>query len=123
MLSQDTSRHFLHSSNPSAKFKLFMKGTHLEKIAHDYAQAEEQQRIMKEEIIRKKSMLPVLEMKAKQLEEEVQGQYIYMYSMCWYDTYLMQFVKCSVVYNVLSIGLVIGGVAVLYLFLLLLSLV
>ena len=79
MLSQDTSRNFLHSSNPSNMFKLFMKGTHLEEIAHDYAQAEEKQRIMKEEIIRKKSMLPVLEMKAKELEEEVQGQYMYMY--------------------------------------------
>ena len=59
-----------------------MKGTHLEKINHDYTQAEEQQRIMKEEIIRKKSMLPVLEIKAKQLEEEVQDQYIYMYLLC-----------------------------------------
>ena len=66
-----------------------MKGTHLEKIAHDYAQAEEQQRIMKEEIIRKKSMLPVLEIKAKQLGEEVQGQYIYTCLLCWYDIYLM----------------------------------
>ena len=84
MLSQDTSRNFLHSSNPSTMFKLFMKGTHLEKIAHDYAQAEEKQRIMKEEITRKKSTLPLLEIKAKQLEEEVQGQCMYLYFYIMY---------------------------------------
>ena len=79
MLSQDTSRYFLHSSNPSTMFELFMKVTHLEKIANDCAQAEEKQRIMKEEITKKKSTLPLLERKAKQLEEEVQGQCMYMY--------------------------------------------
>ena len=71
MLSQDTSRNFLHSSNPATKYKLFMKGTHLEQIAYDYARTEEQQQLMKEEIKRKKEMLGVLERKAKELEEEV----------------------------------------------------
>ena len=42
MLSQDTCHNFLHSSNLSTMFKLFMKVTHLEKIAHDYPQAKEQ---------------------------------------------------------------------------------
>ena len=50
---------------------------------YDYAQAKEKQAIMKEEIIRKKSMLPVLEMKMKQLEEELQAQYMYMCILCW----------------------------------------
>ena len=71
MLSQDTSRNFLHSSQPSAKYKLFMKGTHLDQIAQDYAKAEEQQKLMNEEIKRKMSLLPDLESKAKELEEEV----------------------------------------------------
>ena len=75
MLNQDTSRNFLHSSNSSAKYKLFMRGTHLDQIAHDYARAEEQQRLMKEEIERKMSLVPELEMKAKQLEEEVYRAY------------------------------------------------
>ena len=74
MLSQDTSRNFLHSSNPSDKYRLFMKGTHLDQIAHDYAQAKEQQKLMIEEIKRKIEMKPALERKAKELEEEVQGR-------------------------------------------------
>ena len=36
MLNQDTSRNFLHSSNPSTKFTLFMRGTHLDQIYKDY---------------------------------------------------------------------------------------
>ena len=73
MLNQDTSRNFLHTQNPSAKYKLFMKGTHLEQIAHDYARTEEQQQLMRREIKRKKEMLPTLELKAKELEEEVKS--------------------------------------------------
>ena len=72
MLSQDTSRNFLHSSHPSAKYRLFMKGTHLDQIANDYARAEEQQKLMIEEINRKMSLIPELKRKAKELEEEVQ---------------------------------------------------
>ena len=74
MLSQDTSRNFLHSSNPSAKYQLFTKATHLDQMAHDYAQAEEQQKLMIEEIERKKEMKPALKRKAKELEEELQGR-------------------------------------------------
>ena len=71
MLNQDTSRNFLHSSNPAAKFKLFMRGTHLEQIAHDYARSEEHQQIMRNEIARKKEMLSDLQLEAKKWEEEV----------------------------------------------------
>ena len=71
MLSQDTSRNFLQSSSPKAKYQLFMKGTHLDQIAHDYDLAEEQQKLMKEEIHRKIVLVPELQRKAKELEEEV----------------------------------------------------
>ena len=74
ILNQDTSRNFLHSNKPSDKFKLFMKGTHLEQIAQDYSKAQEQQALLKEEIERKKGMLPAMEAKAKELEEEVEGK-------------------------------------------------
>ena len=73
MLSQDTSRNFLHSSNPSAKYQLFMKATHLDQFAHECVQAEEQQKLMIEEIKRKIEMKPALERKVKELEEEIQG--------------------------------------------------
>ena len=50
LLNQDTSRNFLQKSKPGDKYKLFMKATHLEQIATDYEQAEEDQRIMKDAI-------------------------------------------------------------------------
>ena len=90
MLSQDTSRNFLHSNNPSAKYKLFMRGTHLEQIAHDYASAEEKQKLMQEEIIRKKSMLPLLQSRAKELEEEVQGNQV---STCNHGYHVLSDIK------------------------------
>ena len=74
MLSQDTSRNFLHSSSPSANYRLFMKATHLDQFAYGYAQAEKQQKLMIEEIKRKIEMKPALERKAKELEEEIQGR-------------------------------------------------
>ena len=53
---------------------LFMKGTHLEQIAHDYSKAQEQQTLLNEEIKRKKAMLRPMETKAKELEEEIEGE-------------------------------------------------
>ena len=68
-----------------------MKGTHLEQIAHDYSKAQEQQTLLKEEIKRKKAMLRPMETKAKELEEEIEGElalYLpkgtFIYS-CWTD--------------------------------------
>lgn len=46
LLNQDTSRNFLHNSKPSAKYKLFMKATHLEQIAIDYEHSREEQKLM-----------------------------------------------------------------------------
>lgn len=56
LLNQDTSRNFLHSSKPSAKYKLFMKATHLEEIAIDYEHCKEEQTIMEETIGRIKGV-------------------------------------------------------------------
>lgn len=72
LLSQDTSRNFLHSSNPNAKYRLFMKATHLEQIAHDYERAEEHQKLMEDGIQKKKELVPQYEKQAKELEEQVQ---------------------------------------------------
>ena len=93
MLSQDTSRHFLHSSQPGAKFKLFMKGTHLEQMSNDYALAKEQQELMKHEIARKKEMLPLLQKNAKQFEEILQGNLL---CACGIDVLeLLSLLKCT----------------------------
>ena len=50
-----------------------MKATHLDQFAHECVQAEEQQKLMIEEIKRKLDMKPALERKAKELEEEIRG--------------------------------------------------
>ena len=50
LLNQDTSRNFLHNSKPTAKYKLFMKATHLEQIALDYQKSREEQDIMHQRI-------------------------------------------------------------------------
>ena len=60
ILNQDTSRHFLQKSKPSDKYKLFMKGTHLEQIATDYEKAEQDQKIMKDAISRQKSVSEIM---------------------------------------------------------------
>lgn len=41
VLTQDMARQFLNSSNPSDKYKFFMKGTQLEHLDADYRQMEE----------------------------------------------------------------------------------
>ena len=73
MLSQDTSRNFLHSNNSSDKYQLFMKGTHLDKIRLDFISAREDQALMEQEVNRKVRMLPELQSKARQYEQELQG--------------------------------------------------
>ena len=93
MLSQDTSRNFLHSSNPGDKFKLFMKGTHLEKIKLDFTAVQEQQSLMKQEIERKIKMLPELQAKAKHYEQELQGGYGCQY--CCSHIYSVFKINCS----------------------------
>ena len=50
LLNQDTSRNFLHNSKPTAKYKLFMKATHLEQIAIDYQQSREELTLMEQRI-------------------------------------------------------------------------
>ncbi len=50
LLNQDTSRNFLHNSNPNAKYKLFMKATHLEQIAIDYGKSKEELTLMEQKI-------------------------------------------------------------------------
>lgn len=72
LLSQETSRNFLHSSNPHNKYKLFMKATQLEKINQDYEAIIENLEEMKRGIERKKHFLPQVEQDAKQLEERLQ---------------------------------------------------
>ncbi|XP_011410337.2 PREDICTED: structural maintenance of chromosomes protein 6-like [Amphimedon queenslandica] len=72
MLSQDTSRNFLHSNNSSDKYQLFMKGTHLDKIRLDFISAKEDQALMEQEVNRKVRMLPELQSKARRYEQELQ---------------------------------------------------
>ena len=75
-----------------------MKGTHLEQIAHDYSKAQEQQTLLKEEIKRKKAMLRPMETKAKELEEEIEGELaysIYQRAYSFIVVGLMYVLKCE----------------------------
>eukprot|EP00731_Ephydatia_muelleri_P016543 Em0009g967a len=72
LLSQETSRNFLHSSDPKNKYKLFMKATQLEKICQDYEATRDNLDEMKRGIERKKQFLPEVQQEAKRLEEKLQ---------------------------------------------------
>ena len=52
VLTQDMARQFLNSSNPSDKYKFFMKGTQLEHLDADYRQMEESIDLIDDQIMK-----------------------------------------------------------------------
>lgn len=52
VLTQDMARQFLNSSNPSDKYKFFMKGTQLEHLDADYRQMEESIDLIDDHVMR-----------------------------------------------------------------------
>ena len=56
ILHQDTSRNFLHSSSPAARYELFMKATRLEQMDVDYDKCKEEQKLMCDSIEQKKKV-------------------------------------------------------------------
>ncbi|XP_065844631.1 structural maintenance of chromosomes protein 6-like [Oscarella lobularis] len=73
LLTQDTSRNYLHSSSPKDKYKLFMKATQLETLNLDYKLILENVAIQEETLETKKKGLPRLEREVVQLEDRVKS--------------------------------------------------
>ncbi|XP_065906821.1 structural maintenance of chromosomes protein 6-like isoform X2 [Dysidea avara] len=73
LLNQETSRNFLHSTNPRTLYQLLMKATQLDCILRDYEHIDEQKAIMSDTIDRKKDNLKEMEVEVKRLEELYNG--------------------------------------------------
>lgn len=69
-LNQETSKHFLNSSNKSDKYKLFMKASQLESMRLLQEQIEQQRMISKNLIEEKEHYLPKLQQELYQWEEK-----------------------------------------------------
>ncbi|XP_078678756.1 structural maintenance of chromosomes protein 6-like [Branchiostoma floridae x Branchiostoma belcheri] len=61
ILNQDTSRNFLHSRNPSDKYKFFLKATQLEQMSSDYSTIQEQREEIQATLRTKEETVPQLE--------------------------------------------------------------
>ncbi|XP_074643898.1 structural maintenance of chromosomes protein 6-like isoform X2 [Tubulanus polymorphus] len=70
VLNQETSRNFLHNSNPNQKYKFFLKATQLEQMKLDYTYANEQKDITLDIISNKEKMLPELEREVEDWEQK-----------------------------------------------------
>ncbi|XP_065648710.1 structural maintenance of chromosomes protein 6 isoform X2 [Hydra vulgaris] len=70
ILTQDTSRSFLNTSNEKDKYTFFLKATQLEQMTSDYQEIQQEKEILKETLKRKREVIPELHNQVKLYEEK-----------------------------------------------------
>ena len=70
VMSQDSSRQFLHSGKDSDKYKFFVKATLLEDIQHKIAYIKDLVKQMDAQITEQEEQVPKIEADLERLEEE-----------------------------------------------------
>lgn len=70
ILNQEVSRNFLHSKNPTDKYRFFLQATQLGQIQADYAEVKLQKNSAKEILSKKEESFPALESEVKEWEKK-----------------------------------------------------